>query len=125
MQPNSSLTSYSTSTPNPNPNPNPNSTSNPNSTPNSTRNPNLHSTPNSTALEVPPQIAEVRRRKAQAMSKEALAVEDEMKENQTLYDQAAPLRHHLLKTVMPAVTESIVLVCEDQPDDPVDFIRKA
>jgi len=74
--------------------------------------------------EVPPQIAEVRRRKAQAMSKEALAVGDEMKENQTLYDQAAPLRHHLLKTVMPAVTESIVLVCEDQPDDPVDFIRK-
>lgn len=73
-------------------------------------------------LQVPPQIAAIRQRKADKTANKAK--DDEIAENQTLFEGAAPLRQHLLEVAMPAVTEALVLTCEEQPGDPIDFIQK-
>ena len=45
-------------------------------------------------------------------------------ENRALYEGATPLREHLLDVAMPAVTEALVLACEEQPKDPIAFVCK-
>jgi len=73
-------------------------------------------------LPMPAKIAAIRKRNADVIKNQAAA--DEIHENNTLYEGALPLRQHLLETVMPAVTEALVLLCEEQPEDSVDYVRK-
>ena len=73
-------------------------------------------------LPVPEKIAAIRAAKAAAAAN--AATEAEIAENQQLYEECMPLREHLLKVAMPAVTEALVLCCEEQPADSVDFVQK-
>lgn len=73
-------------------------------------------------LAVPPKIAAIRKLKAEKEGNKSR--DDEIKENQTLFDGAAPLRQHLLEVAMPAVTEALVLACEEQPADAIEFVQK-
>lgn len=73
-------------------------------------------------LPVPPKIAAIRKRNSEKEANKA--TEEEVAENRALFEGATPLREHLLQVAMPAVTESLVLACEEQPADPIDFVRK-
>lgn len=73
-------------------------------------------------LPVPPAIAAIRGEKAEKLANKAR--DAEIAENQSLYEDAMPLREHLLKVAMPAVTEALVLTCEEQPADPIDFVQR-
>jgi len=73
-------------------------------------------------LPVPSKIAALRGEKANTAAN--MATEAEIAENQQLYQECMPLREHLLEVAMPAVTEALVLCCEEQPGDSVDFVQK-
>jgi len=75
-----------------------------------------------TPLPVPPRIAEIRKQKADELADKSS--QDEIAENRALYEGATPLREHLLDVAMPAVTEALVLACEEQPKDPIAFVCK-
>jgi len=73
-------------------------------------------------LAVPAAIAAIRQEKADKIANRDR--DAEISENQSLYEDAMPLREHLLQVAMPAVTEALVLACEEQPADAIDFVQR-
>lgn len=73
-------------------------------------------------LPVPPAIATIRAAKADAVAKQAYNQEVDM--NRALFEMAQPLRLQLLETVMPTLTEGLIKVCEDQPQDPIEYLQR-
>jgi len=73
-------------------------------------------------LGVPPEIAAIRARKAEAVVQQAHLQEVDV--NTALFEMAQPLRLKLLESVMPTVTEGLIKVCEEQPGDPIDFLQR-
>lgn len=43
-------------------------------------------------------------------------------EDELLEARALPLRHYLMKYVMPTLRDGLVACCQVKPEDPVDFL---
>lgn len=43
-------------------------------------------------------------------------------EHELLETRSVPMRHYLMKYVMPTVIQGLVDCCKVKPDDPVDFL---
>lgn len=43
-------------------------------------------------------------------------------EDELLEAQAVPFRNYLLEHVMPTLSQGLVQCCQNQPQDPVDFL---
>ncbi|KAK3542420.1 hypothetical protein QTP86_025920 [Hemibagrus guttatus] len=51
-------------------------------------------------------------------------IEVKKQEHELLEAQSLPLRHYLMKYVMPTLREGLVACCQVKPDDPIDFLAE-
>ncbi|XP_051510717.1 adenylate kinase 7a isoform X2 [Myxocyprinus asiaticus] len=51
-------------------------------------------------------------------------MEVKKQEHELLEMRSIPMRHYLMKYVMPTVTQALVECCKIKPDDPVDFVAE-